>query len=59
MCNITNRNNMISAADPERLYLYKCPEMTVIDNSMILEKAVKDLDTILLERQVDVTSLEK
>lgn len=33
--------------------------MTIIDNSMILEKAVKDLDTILLERQVDVTSLDK
>jgi hypothetical protein len=33
--------------------------MTIIDNSMILEKAVKNLDTILLERQGDVTSLEE
>ncbi|KAG0738028.1 hypothetical protein G6F57_012627 [Rhizopus arrhizus] len=59
MCNITNRNNMISATDPERLYLYKCPEMTIIDNSMMLEKAVKNLDTLLLERQGDVTSSEE
>ncbi|CEI87660.1 hypothetical protein RMCBS344292_02070 [Rhizopus microsporus] len=51
MCKINNKNNIISDTDPERLYIYKCPEMTVMDNSTRLEKAFKNLDTILLERQ--------
>lgn len=51
MCKITNKNNTVSATDPERLYLYKCPEMTSLNNSTTLEKVLKNLDTILLERQ--------
>ncbi|CAO3703626.1 unnamed protein product [Rhizopus stolonifer] len=51
MCKIINKNNTVSATDPERLYLYKCPEMTSLDNSVTLEKVLKNLDTILLERQ--------
>ncbi|KAI8646191.1 hypothetical protein BD408DRAFT_410357 [Parasitella parasitica] len=51
ICKVTNRNNAISPSDPERLELYKCPDMAILNKSDPLEKVLKNLDTVLLERQ--------
>ncbi|CEP13158.1 hypothetical protein [Parasitella parasitica] len=51
MCKVNNKNNTISPSDPERLELYKCPDMALLNKSDPLEKALKNLDTVLLERQ--------
>ncbi|KAI9361029.1 hypothetical protein BD770DRAFT_471031 [Pilaira anomala] len=51
ICKVNNKNNTLSPTDPERLELYKCPEMTILNKSSILEDVLKNLDTVLLERQ--------
>ncbi|KAI8380614.1 hypothetical protein EDC96DRAFT_433834, partial [Choanephora cucurbitarum] len=50
-CQINNQNHQLVASDPQRLELYQCPDMKVLDKSLPLEKVLKNLDTILLERQ--------
>ncbi|KAI8876133.1 hypothetical protein K501DRAFT_327175 [Backusella circina FSU 941] len=51
MFKVNNKNNTLQSDDPQRLELYQCPEMNILDKAMKLEKALKDLDTILLERK--------
>ncbi|KAI9282176.1 hypothetical protein BY458DRAFT_486498 [Sporodiniella umbellata] len=51
MSKMTNKNNVLSSSDPERLCLYKYPEMTILDNSLPLEANLKNMDLILLEKQ--------
>ncbi|KAI8369658.1 hypothetical protein BD560DRAFT_397425 [Blakeslea trispora] len=50
-CQVNNQNHVLAASDPQRLELYQCPDMRLLDKSLPLEKALKNLDTILLERQ--------
>ncbi|KAI7896946.1 uncharacterized protein EV154DRAFT_491300 [Mucor mucedo] len=54
-CKVNNKNHTLSPTDPERLELFKCPEMTVLDKSCSLEKCLQNLDTVLLERQGSVS----
>lgn len=58
ICKVNNKNNVLSPSDSQRLELYKCPDMEVLDKSEILEKVLKNLDTVLLERQ-GVVTMEK
>ncbi|KAF1800279.1 hypothetical protein V8B55DRAFT_1545979 [Mucor lusitanicus] len=58
ICKVNNKNNTLPPSDPERLELYKCPDMTILDKSEPLEKALKNLDTVLLERQGAVSMEE-
>ncbi|KAG2205297.1 hypothetical protein INT46_009789 [Mucor plumbeus] len=51
ICKVNNKNNAVPPSDPERLELYKCPDMDILSKSDSLEKALKNLDTVLLERQ--------
>ncbi|KAI9485553.1 MAG: hypothetical protein EXX96DRAFT_12375 [Benjaminiella poitrasii] len=55
ICNVTNKNNTLPASHPERLELYKFPEMTILDKSDILENTLQNLDIIWLERQGNIT----
>ncbi|KAG2233026.1 hypothetical protein INT48_007602 [Thamnidium elegans] len=54
LCKVNNKNNILSANDPDRLELYKCPDMTILNKSSSLEDVLKSLDTVLLERQGSV-----
>ncbi|CAO3639786.1 unnamed protein product [Mucor hiemalis] len=59
ICKVNNNNNVLSPSDSQRLELYKCPDMTVLDKSELLEKVLKNLDTVLLERQGSVSIEEE
>ncbi|KAI7902597.1 uncharacterized protein BX663DRAFT_509784 [Cokeromyces recurvatus] len=56
VCNINNKNNTLPSSDPERLELYKYPEMVKLDKSDILENVLQNLDTVLLERQGNIVT---
>ncbi|KAL9552860.1 hypothetical protein PS6_004230 [Mucor atramentarius] len=58
ICKVNNKNNTLPPSDPERLELYKCPDMTILNKSDSLEKALKNLDTVLLERQGSISMEE-
>ncbi|KAL0573874.1 hypothetical protein ABG067_009178, partial [Albugo candida] len=59
ICKVNNKNNTLPPSDPQRLELYKCPEMIVLEKSEPLEKVLKNLDTLLLERQGSVSVEEE